>query len=129
MLFISWEFVAFLTVVLAGLRLMPTRESRQCLLLVASGVFYGAHTPWHLLILATPSLIDFACAARIEDTEDQQTRKRWLIPGLYGWAREKKSAPGRSDGLKAGAIFANVIVDRRVRRISPRSSGDRAALS
>jgi alginate O-acetyltransferase complex protein AlgI len=82
MLFISWEFVTFLTVVLAGLRLMPTRASRQFLLLVASGVFYGSHTPWHLLVLATPSLIDFACAARIEDNEDPATRKRWLILSL-----------------------------------------------
>jgi alginate O-acetyltransferase complex protein AlgI len=82
MLFISWEFVVFLSVVLMGLRVMPTRASRQCLLLVASAVFYGSHTPWHLLILATPSLIDFACAARIEETEDAVTRKRWLLLSL-----------------------------------------------
>ncbi|MDP9177823.1 MAG: MBOAT family protein [Gemmatimonadota bacterium] len=82
MLFISWEFVAFLGLVLAGLRVMPTRESRQCLLLIASAVFYGSHTPWHLLVLAAPALIDFACAARIEDTEDHATRKRWLILSL-----------------------------------------------
>jgi len=82
MLFISWQFVVFLVVVLAGLRLMPTRESRQCLLLVASAVFYGSHTPWHLLILATPSLIDFACATRIEESLDPVTRKRWLLLSL-----------------------------------------------
>jgi len=82
MLFISWEFVVFLVLVLAGLRIMPTRTSRQGLLLVASAVFYGSHTPWHLLILATPSLIDFACAARIEDSDDAPTRKRWLIFSL-----------------------------------------------
>jgi alginate O-acetyltransferase complex protein AlgI len=82
MLFISWEFVVFLVLVLAGLRVMPTRESRQGLLLVASAVFYGSHTPWYLLILAAPSLIDFACAVRIEDSDDQKTRKRWLILSL-----------------------------------------------
>lgn len=82
MLFISWEFVVFLVVVLGGLRLMPTRESRQCLILVASAVFYGSHTPWHLLILATPSLIDFACAARIEESTDPVTRKQWLLLSL-----------------------------------------------
>src|SRR5215210_1694313 len=78
MLFISWEFAVFLALVLAGLRVMPTRESRQCLLLVSSAVFYGSHTPWHLLILAAPAMIDFACAARIEDTENRTTRRQWL---------------------------------------------------
>jgi alginate O-acetyltransferase complex protein AlgI len=82
MLFISWEFVAFLSLVLAGLRVMPTRESRQCLLLIASAVFYGSHTAWHLFILAAPSLIDFACAARIEESDDAITRKRWLLLSL-----------------------------------------------
>jgi len=82
MLFISWEFVVFLILVLAGLRIMPTRTSRQGLILVASAVFYGSHTPWHLLVLAAPSLIDFACAARIEDSEDARTRKRWLMLSL-----------------------------------------------
>lgn len=82
MLFISWQFVAFLLIVLGGLRVMPTRTSRQGLLLVASAIFYGSHTPWHLLILAAPSLIDYACSVRIEDSDDPQTRKRWLILSL-----------------------------------------------
>ncbi len=82
MLFISWQFIGFLVVVLACLRVMPTRTSRQGLLLVASAVFYGSHTPWHLLILAAPSLIDFACALRIEDSNDALTRRRWLILSL-----------------------------------------------
>ncbi len=82
MLFISWGFVVFFIMVLAGLRVMPTRESRQGLLLVASAVFYGSHTPWHLLILAAPSLVDFACAVRIEETDDPAMRKRWLVFSL-----------------------------------------------
>ena len=82
MLFISWEFAVFLALVLAGLRVMPTRESRQCLLLVSSAVFYGSHTPWHLLILAAPAMIDFACAAHIEDTENPAARKQWLLLSL-----------------------------------------------
>ena len=82
MLFISWQFVVFLLIVLGGLRVMPTRTSRQGLLLVASAIFYGSHTPWHLLILAAPSLIDYACSVRIEDSDDPQTRKRWLILSL-----------------------------------------------
>src|SRR5678816_3250593 len=82
MLFISWEFAVFLATVLAALRVMPTRESRQCLLLVSSAVFYGSHTPWHLLILAAPAMIDFACAVRIEDTENPAARKQWLLLSL-----------------------------------------------
>src|SRR5512141_165644 len=82
MLFISWNFVVFLIIVLGGLRVMPTRTSRQGLLLIASAVFYGSHTPWHLLILAAPSIIDFACAVRIEDSSDPRIRRQWLILSL-----------------------------------------------
>jgi alginate O-acetyltransferase complex protein AlgI len=78
MSFVSWAFVGFFAMVLLGLRLMPTRESRQLLLLVSNVVFYGSGTAWHLLVLAVPSIVDYAAAVRIEATEDPAARKRWL---------------------------------------------------
>lgn len=78
----SWEFLAFFIVVLGGLRVMPTRESRQLLILVSSAVFYGSGTTWHLLVLAAPAIVDYACAVRIESSDDPLIRKRWLLLSL-----------------------------------------------
>jgi len=78
MSFVSWQFVAFFAITLAGLRVMPTRESRQLLLLVANVIFYGSGTPWHLAVLGVPSIIDYAAARRIEAATDARTRKQWL---------------------------------------------------
>ena len=82
MSFVSWEFVAFFALVLAGLRLMPTRGSRQLFLLVANVVFYGSGTAWHLLVLGAPAFIDYACALRIEAAPDDRERRRWLVVSL-----------------------------------------------
>ncbi|HVF39090.1 MAG TPA: MBOAT family protein, partial [Gemmatimonadaceae bacterium] len=78
MTFVSWEFVGFFILVLTGLRVMPSRESRQLLLLIASAIFYGAGTTWHLLILALPAIVDYACAVRIDESDDALVRRRWL---------------------------------------------------
>ena len=82
MSFVSWRFLVFFVAVLAGLRLMPTRSARQMLLLVASAVFYGSGTTWHLLVLALPAFVDYACAIRIEDSDDAEERRRWLLLSL-----------------------------------------------
>ena len=82
MSFVSLSFLAFFVAVLAGLTLMPTRAARQAFLLVANAVFYGAGTPWFLLVLALPSLVDYACALRIEDSADSVARRRWLVLSL-----------------------------------------------
>jgi alginate O-acetyltransferase complex protein AlgI len=82
MVFTSWAFVKFFVVVLIGLRLMPTRHLRQLLILVASAYFYAYWNPWYLLVLLTPSIIDYFAAIQIEDSEDSAVRKRWLIFSL-----------------------------------------------
>lgn len=79
MIFSSIEFMVLMTVVLASLALMRREGSRRNLLLVASYVFYG-WWDWRFcgLILASTCL-DFVAAQRIEDSEDERIRWRWLM--------------------------------------------------
>jgi alginate O-acetyltransferase complex protein AlgI len=78
MVFTSWAFVLFFLAVLLVLRLMPSRWTRQLAILLASICFYGYWNKWYLLLLATPSVIDYVCSLRIEDATDPRTRKLWL---------------------------------------------------
>jgi len=99
--FVTWEFVAFFLLVLAGLRLMPTRSSRQLLLLVANVAFYGSGTAWHLAVLGAPALIDYACALRIEEAgADVQRRRSWLAISIVS-----------NLGLLAYFKYADFLVD------------------
>jgi alginate O-acetyltransferase complex protein AlgI len=79
MSFVSYQFVVFFAAVLVGLATMPTQPARLALLLVANVVFYGAGTPRFLLVLAIPSLVDYACAVRMEDAAEPQARRQWLV--------------------------------------------------
>ena len=78
MVFTSWVFVGFFLIVLLGLRVLPSRPLRQLLLLIASCVFYAYWKPVYLILLLTPSMIDYWCALRIEDTDVDRTRKFWV---------------------------------------------------
>jgi alginate O-acetyltransferase complex protein AlgI len=80
--FTSWAFVGFLAILLLGLRLAPGRTPRQALLLLASCYFYAFWNPLYLLLLLTPSAIDYFAALKIEDSDDPRTRKRWLLFSL-----------------------------------------------
>ncbi|HEY6220126.1 MAG TPA: hypothetical protein VIV65_08710, partial [Gemmatimonadaceae bacterium] len=75
MSFASIEFVAFFAAVLFGLRVMPTRDAKFTFLLFANLLFYAAGTPWFVLVLLVPSIVDYACAIRIEDSEVPATRR------------------------------------------------------
>ena len=65
MVFTSWAFVVFLTGVLIALALAKTRVLRQLVMLVSSALFYAYWNKWYLLLLATPSVIDYVCARAI----------------------------------------------------------------
>ena len=82
MTFVSISFVTFLIVVVLGLRLAPTHRLRQWLVLLASLWFYASWKPVYLLVLATPILIDYLCAIRIEESVDARVRKSWLAAGV-----------------------------------------------
>src|SRR5262245_20341773 len=83
MVFTSFAFLSFFAVVLAGLWILRTRNLRHLLLLAASCYFYAYWNPVYLLLLLTPSLIDYWCALRIEEAGTSQAiRKRWLLFSL-----------------------------------------------
>jgi alginate O-acetyltransferase complex protein AlgI len=82
MVFTSWPFVLFFSCVLGALSLAPSRHSRQLMILLSSVVFYGYWNKLYLLLLATPSIIDYLCAMAIEDTGISRIRKRWLIVSI-----------------------------------------------
>jgi alginate O-acetyltransferase complex protein AlgI len=77
MLFTSWPFLFFFGVVLLGLRLCPSRRSRQILVLAASLYFYACWRTAYLALLAAPSLIDYWCALRIGESTGR--RRRWFL--------------------------------------------------
>ena len=82
MTFVSISFVIFFIAVVLGLRLAPSRNLRQRLLLLASLWFYASWKPIYLLVLAAPILIDYFCAIRIEESPDATVRKSWLATGV-----------------------------------------------
>src|SRR5260370_41402174 len=82
MVFTSYAFVVFFLIVFVGLRLCPDKVLRQLLILVASIYFYAYWKPIYILILATPSIIDYICAIQIEDSQDVTVRRRWLLFSL-----------------------------------------------
>jgi alginate O-acetyltransferase complex protein AlgI len=78
MVFTSWQFAVFLLVVLAALRIAPSRTTRQTVLLLASIYFYAAWRPAYILLLAAPSVIDYGCAILISETSDRTAQRRIL---------------------------------------------------
>jgi alginate O-acetyltransferase complex protein AlgI len=82
MVFTSFAFLIFFTAVSLGLWLMTTRASRQMLILIASAFFYAYWKPSYLLLLLTPSFIDYVCAIQIEDNDYAIVRRRWLLTSL-----------------------------------------------
>jgi alginate O-acetyltransferase complex protein AlgI len=82
MVFTSFAFLKFFTVVFIALWLTRTRTLRQLLILVASAFFYGYWKPAYLLLLLTPSMIDYWCSIHIEDSDDRKVRRNWLLVSL-----------------------------------------------
>ncbi len=82
MVFTSWAFVVFLAIVLIVLAFARRRASRQFFILISSVIFYGYWNKWYLLLLATPSVIDYVCASHIAATNNHKQKKAWLIASL-----------------------------------------------
>jgi alginate O-acetyltransferase complex protein AlgI len=82
MSFVSVWFPPFLAVVLVALALIPRRGARYGFLLFANLVFYAAGTPWFILVLLLPSVVDYWCALRMESAADPIARRQWLVLSL-----------------------------------------------
>ncbi|HEX4998194.1 MAG TPA: MBOAT family O-acyltransferase [Terriglobia bacterium] len=83
MLFPTVEFALFFVVALAvAWELYRFPEWHKRFLLVASYVFYGFWNWLYVPLLLVISLIAGWVAQRIERTEDEALRKRWLIRGI-----------------------------------------------
>jgi alginate O-acetyltransferase complex protein AlgI len=78
MVFTSFVFLKFFAVVLVALLLLRTRTHRQALLLIASCFFYAYWEATYLILLLTPSMIDYWAAAKIEATDNERRRKFWV---------------------------------------------------
>lgn len=78
MIFTSIEFLTFLAVVLTVYWLRRERRWQNMTLLAASYVFYGWVYPWHAVVLAASTLIDFALARRMAMHREAARRLLWL---------------------------------------------------
>ncbi len=81
--FNSVEFFVFLPIALIGSSLL--KGSRRRLWLVAlSYIFYGWGMPWHCLLLAASTLLDFNIGKCMAQTPSQKRRKALLMVSLLG---------------------------------------------
>jgi alginate O-acetyltransferase complex protein AlgI len=74
----SPSFFVFLAVVLAGYHLLPRRTLKYGWLTLASWAFYAWASPGYLWVILLLTAIDYWAGRRIEASEDQRVRKRWL---------------------------------------------------
>ena len=78
MIFASPRFFVFLLAVLVVLAIPFRHEFKKRILFVASCSFYAAWDYRYLTLLLLVSVIDYYCAARIAETDDQRKRLRWV---------------------------------------------------
>src|SRR5579863_9157298 len=79
MVFTSVAFAKFFVLFACVFLMARNRGQRQLVVLGASIVFYGSWNVRYLLLLATPSIIDYYCALAIEATEAPRLRKTILL--------------------------------------------------
>ena len=78
MLFSSPRFFVFLAVLMAALALPLSVRRKKHVLAFASCFFYAAWDYRYLGLLLSVSIIDYACAARIEASESHRARQGFL---------------------------------------------------
>ena len=83
MLFNSIEYLIFLPIVFIIYWLLnPNYKNQNALLLISSYVFYGWWDYRFLSLIIFSSFLDYFVGQRIEITEDQKHKKRWLLVSL-----------------------------------------------
>ena len=82
MWFTQLEFPIFFLVVLAATWMVSTRASRNAILLIASYYFYAYWDIRFCSLLALSTVVDFAVAKSIDESDDKTIRRRWLMLSL-----------------------------------------------
>ena len=82
MWFTQLEFPIFFLVVLAATWMVSTRASRNAILLIASYYFYAYWDIRFCSLLALSTVVDFAVAKSIDESNDKAIRRRWLMLSL-----------------------------------------------
>ncbi len=82
MVFSQIEFLVFLIVVLAITWSCRVRVARNIVLLVASYYFYAYWDVRFCALLVASTIVDFAVARKIDASEDDSIRWRWLVVSL-----------------------------------------------
>jgi len=81
MVFSSYVFWCFFAIVISLYYVLPHRWQNR-MLLVASYIFYGWWDYRFVALMFATTLVDFYVAQRIDDSETQKTRKRWLLVSI-----------------------------------------------
>ena len=81
MLFHTLEFLIFFAIVFSLYSVLSHRWQNY-MLLVASMTFYGWWDVRFLLLMGVSATIDFIAAIKIDATDDQVRRKRWLLEAV-----------------------------------------------
>ncbi len=82
MLFVSFEFILFLPLVVIFYFILPIKW-RWLWLLIASYFFYGYHNPFYVLLLLISTSIDFICGQKIYTASSEKNKKNWLYISLF----------------------------------------------
>jgi alginate O-acetyltransferase complex protein AlgI len=78
MIFASKAFFVFLPTVLVIYHLLRRRSHKYGALLAASWIFYAWLSPQYLWVIVLCTLIDYAAGLKIDATEGDRVRRRWL---------------------------------------------------
>ncbi|KAA1246942.1 MBOAT family protein [Aquimarina sp. RZ0] len=82
MLFNSIEYLVFLPLVFLLYWLLRKKRPQNILLLVSSYLFYGWWDWRFLSLIIFSSFVDYFIGLKIDQTNDQKIKKRWLITSL-----------------------------------------------
>lgn len=82
MIFATKAFYIFLPTVLLLYHLLRSRTHKYRILLAASWLFYSWLSPQYLWVILACTVIDYFAALRIESTENDWNRRRWLAVSI-----------------------------------------------
>src|SRR5437868_6755353 len=84
MLFCSFQFLVFFTIVFSAYWVLPWQRVRVWLLLIASFVFYATWNQWLACLIVVSTTIDYFLARAIEDSTSKRLRRLLLTINIVG---------------------------------------------